>query len=96
MYPGCNQRTYLVTLDDEFQVFNFIEEAPVRQSFPNTRCLTPQAAHVLRRVLVDGSIPRNLSDEGIKLCYEMGWLHAEPIDEAGWNVVCVSEPLHAK
>lgn len=87
----------LSTLDDESQAFEFITQSPVYRSFPEGRALTPQAADVLRTVLVDGSILRDLSNEGIKLCYEMGWLHAEPTDRQGQEVVCVfPTPLHAK
>src|SRR2546430_11346135 len=39
------------------------------------------AIKVLRKVLQDGSIPLDRNDLGILRCYEMGWIHSEPIDK---------------
>jgi len=74
-----------------------LQESPVQRSFPSDRKLTVEAANVLREVLQHGSIPRELDDPGIRLCYEEGWVHSEATDRFANNVVCVlPSRLHEK
>ena len=84
-------------MDDESKVFNMLREYPVQRSFPSAKKLTAEAANVLRKVLLDGSIPRNLEDKGIRLCYEEGWVHSEATDPNAEDIVCVlPSKLHEK
>jgi len=74
-----------------------LQEYPVQRSFPPAAKLTFKAADVLRKVLLDGSIPRNLEDEGLCLCYEEGWVHSEARDIGAEDIVCVlPSKLHEK
>ncbi|OXV07126.1 hypothetical protein Egran_05109 [Elaphomyces granulatus] len=42
-------------------------------------------------------VARDLNNEGIKLCYQNGWLHSEPVDYRALDIVCVFPTrLHAK
>jgi hypothetical protein len=83
-------------LSDEEASFGYLQQTSVQRSFPRKLKLTPEAVEVLRRVLVEHSIPCDLDDPGIKLCYLNGWLHAEAIDSLGNEIVCVlPSPLHA-
>jgi hypothetical protein len=82
----------LKLLDDEKRSFRYLREAPIQHSFPTTSKLTPSTADVLRKVLKDGSIPRDLEDEGIRHCYR----HSEMLDDETDEVVCVFPTrLHA-
>jgi len=74
-----------------------LREYPVQRSFPSSQKLTVEAADVLRKVLQDGSIPRQLEDPGVRLCYEEGWIHSEITDLDTEDVVCVlPSKLHEK
>ena len=74
-----------------------LQESPVQRSFPSDGKLTVEAANVLREVLQHGSIPRELNDPGIHLCYEEGWVHSEATDLFANNIVCVlPSRLHEK
>ena len=74
-----------------------LKEYPVQRSFPLRKKLTVEAADVLRKVLQHGSIPRQLEDPGIRLCYEEGWVHSETIDLDTEDTVCVlPSKLHEK
>ena len=84
-------------LDDEHRVFETLKACAVNRSFPEQRDLTPQACDVLRKVLVDGSIPYNFGDPGFNDCYEMGWIHSEATDTDAAEIVCVlPSKLHEK
>lgn len=84
-------------LDDEHHVFEVLKMCAVNRSFPEQRDLTPQACDVLRKVLVDGSIPYNFGDPGFNDCYEMGWIHSEATDTDAAEIVCVlPSKLHEK
>ncbi|KAN0067025.1 hypothetical protein V8E54_014949 [Elaphomyces granulatus] len=50
--------------------------------------LKQQPAGNLREVLVNGSIVQDLDNEGIRICYEIGWLHSEPLDFKAHNIAC--------
>ena len=74
-----------------------LQGSPVQRSFPLDGKLTVEAANVLREVLQHGSIPCDLNDLGIRLCYEEGWVHSEATDDYATNVVCVlPSKLHEK
>ena len=84
-------------LDDEHRVFETLKACAVNRSFPRRRDITPQARDVLRKVLVDGSIPYNFGDPGFNDCYEMGWIHSEATDTDASEIVCVlPSKLHEK
>jgi len=88
------------SLDDESCVFRRLEHSPVFRSFPSAKHLTVSAANVLRKVLQDGIVSCNLQDAGIKLCYEMGWLHSDHTEASSLqnpDVVCfLPSKLHEK
>lgn len=87
----------IATLDNEDEAFRFLAQTPVQRSFVNRRTLTHKAADVLREVLANGHIPRDLENEGIRTCYEQGWLHSEPLDFDAMEIICVFPTrLHAK
>lgn len=87
----------LKALNDEPTLFDVVASSAVGRSFPRRNLLTPTAAEILRRVLEFGSVPRNLEDEGLNLCYKMGWLHSEPLDTDGAEILCVfPSKLHEK
>lgn len=65
------------SFSDESRVFRDLRRTAVFASFPLPHLLTASAVKVLRRVLEDGSVPFNLQDDGIRLCYENGWLHSD-------------------
>lgn len=85
------------TLNDEEESFRYFAQTGFQRSFVDLRRLTPAAGNVLREVLVIQRIPRDLDNEGIRLCYENGWLHSEPLDFRADQIVCVFPTrLHAK
>ena len=74
-------------LNDDENVFNMLACSPFCRSFP--RGVSLEAAEVLRRVLVERRIPRNLADVRIKQCFERGWLPSEATDPyTGEDIVC--------
>ena len=84
-------------LRDEHTVFEALLPFGISRSFPHKNRLTSDAADALRKVLEVGSISRNLDNDGISLCYSMGWLHAEPLDPEAADVVCIfPTKLHEK
>lgn len=84
-------------LSDEYTVFETLRLFAVSRSFPRGDLLTPDAADILRKVLEDGSIPRDLNNDAIVLCYSMGWLHTEPLDADAAKIVCIfPSKLHEK
>lgn len=85
------------SLDDERTVFLSIRSGPVFRSFPSQEHLTTPAARCLQEVLQKKFVPCNLKDEGLRLCYEMGWIHSDVIDENGSEIVCfLPSKLHEK
>ena len=64
-------------LADDAKVFKSIKGTLVSRSFPQTN-LTPQAKVVLCKILEDGYVPFDKTDEGdagLRSCYENGWIH---------------------
>lgn len=88
----------LTLLDDEEKSFDYLRRtSSVGRSFVSRSHLTPSVVNALCEVLKNGSIRRNLEDEGIRQCYQMGWLHSEPLDYVCDEIVCVFPTrLHAK
>ncbi|QKX57279.1 uncharacterized protein TRUGW13939_04390 [Talaromyces rugulosus] len=85
------------TLEDKNKAFAFLEQTPVQRSFVDLKNLNPHAANTLRKVLIEGSMPRDLDNEGVRICYERGWLHTEPLDVQANEIICVlPTKLHAK
>ena len=85
--------------DRKSEAFGYLLYSPAFRSFPSRRCqrLSSLAVRALRRALAEGNIPRDLSDEGIRICYEEGWLHSEALDHEATEVVCfLPTKLHAK
>ena len=87
---------FVGALDDEEKVFRLLEQSPVWRGFPVKNILY-EAASVLRRVLTERCIPRDLTDVGIKECFQMGWLRSEATNYEAADIVCFyPSPLHYK
>lgn len=85
------------SLDDEGAVFLGIRSGPVFRSFPSKEYLTTPATKCLQEVLQKKFVPCNLEDEGLRLCYEMGWIHSDATDEDRSGIVCfLPSKLHEK
>jgi hypothetical protein len=85
------------TLAKKDEAFAFLEQTPVHRSFVNLQKLMPRAANILRKVLIEGNVPRDLNDEGVRTCYEQGWLHTEALDSKAIKIICILPTnLHAK
>ena len=84
-------------LADDHKVFSDLKTRVINRSFPNNdpRWLTPGAVNILKRALVDGSVPFDESDEGINICYYMGWIHRTSLLD-GTDVVVLPSRLHEK
>ena len=82
-------RLIVDTLWNDSEVFRMMISHPIYESFPTSWKVTPEAANVLMNVLFYHSIPWDLTNPGIRLCHEKGWLHAEELDPEGEEVVCV-------
>ncbi|KAL4783696.1 hypothetical protein BJX76DRAFT_357720 [Aspergillus varians] len=65
------------SLEDHARVFRTFESFAVFRSFPVSDALTMPVVRTLRRCLEHGTIPCDLNDEGVKRCYELGWLHSD-------------------
>ncbi|PKY00574.1 hypothetical protein P168DRAFT_293437 [Aspergillus campestris IBT 28561] len=91
-------KDHIITmLDDEEESFRILGQSVVKRSFVDRRRLSHHAADTLREVLKNGSVQRDLSNDGIRNCYESGWLHSEPLDADASSIVCVFPTrLHAK
>ncbi|KAJ5567321.1 hypothetical protein N7535_006627 [Penicillium sp. DV-2018c] len=64
-------------LDDQ-EAMQWVWLSSLKPSLPNE--LSEHVVFTLRKVLAEGWIAFDLEDEGIKTCYERGWLHSEPRD----------------
>jgi hypothetical protein len=72
-------------LDDDAAVFSTLQAYPVYRSFPLQDYLTCSAVGVLREVLQYGSVRFDHNDEGMKLCFENGWVQVDAMDQTGAN-----------
>jgi hypothetical protein len=87
----------VLALNDEEKSFGYFMHKSLRRSLPNRKDLPTAAVDILREVLTNQQIPRDLNREGVKLCYERGWLHSEPLDSDAKKIVCIfPSKLHAK
>jgi hypothetical protein len=84
-------------LGDDNKVFENIS-GPVWRSFPLRERLTPKAQETLYQVLEDGYIEFDESVDGIRFCYENGWIH-RVVQEIGGqlhNIGILQTRLHEK
>ena len=87
----------LACLDDEQKAFKHMSIGPVQRSFVNRNILTNEAADILREVLFNGNIKKQLDRPGVRQCYTEGWLHSEALDHEGLEVILVFPTrIHAK
>ncbi|KAJ5893262.1 hypothetical protein N7495_004953 [Penicillium taxi] len=85
------------SLDNEEKAFQLLMSENIRRSFPRRGKVTTEAVEILRKTLSDGSVTKDLANPGVKQCYENGWLHSEPKDFDGDEILCVFPTrLHAK
>jgi len=93
-----SQQDHIVDLlDDEEKSFRYLSNNSVKRSFVDVRRATVEAVAALKATIIKGSIPRDLTDAGIRTCYENGWLHSEPLDRDAANLICVYPTrLHLK
>lgn len=84
-------------LADDHKVFSDLKGRVINRSFPDNhpKRLTPGAANTLKRALVDGFVPFDESDEGINICYYMGWLHRAALLD-GTDIAVLPSRIHEK
>lgn len=68
-------------LADDSKVFSSLIGTVVSRSFPSGEAFTPEAANTLRKVLEDGHILFDQSVNGIRRCYENGWIHRATLSD---------------
>jgi hypothetical protein len=84
-------------LDDDTAVFSTLRDYPVYRSFPVQKFLTPPAVGVLSKALQYGCVRFDREDDGMKLCFEKGWVHVDIIDPPSVNEWCfLPSRLHEK
>jgi hypothetical protein len=87
---------------DDNQVFKCLGKAVVSRSFPYQDKLTVEARNTLSKVLEDGYILFDESDDGIRSCYEYGWIHRaimrEESEDSQWwcHIGVLPSRLHEK
>ncbi|KAL2821050.1 hypothetical protein BJX63DRAFT_418092 [Aspergillus granulosus] len=81
----------------EKDVWTFLKEADVYRSFPKHTQMIPETREILAKVLEQGSIAYNKTDEHMKTCYQSGWLHKTLKNDDDDTEVCVlASRLHEK
>ncbi|EAW20587.1 uncharacterized protein NFIA_030190 [Aspergillus fischeri NRRL 181] len=94
---AVTQEHIMSLLEDEDRLFQHLKDTLVQRSFIKWRDLTVEAADILREVLANGSVSQDLTNNGIRICYEKGWLHTEPLSWDDKDIRCVFPThLHAK
>jgi hypothetical protein len=84
-------------LDDDATVFSTLAAYPVSRSFPEQDTLTLLAVDILSKVLQYGIVPFDRNDEGMRLCFEKGWVHVDAVDIWGSFQWCfIPSRLHEK
>jgi hypothetical protein len=76
--PAITKQDVVQALADDAKVFKSIKGTLVSRSFPFQTNLTPQAKVVLCKILEDGYVSFDKTDEGdagLRSCYENGWIH---------------------
>ncbi|WEW54602.1 hypothetical protein PRK78_000022 [Emydomyces testavorans] len=76
------------SLEDEPKVIASLVGSSFGRSLPSRKCLTNPTIKTLRTAQENGFVELDLQDEGIEICYQNGWLHAEE-DKITGRVVCV-------
>jgi hypothetical protein len=85
------------TLDQNEQAFNYLKQTTMWRSFVSEKNLPQPTARILRKVLAEGSVPWDLGDDSMKICYKKGWLHTEALHTGGGHIICVlPTKLHTK
>lgn len=99
---AITRRDVVEVLAKDHEVFKNIKGTPVGRSFPFQTKLTSQAKDVLCRILEEGSVPFDISDEpdpGLRVCYKNGWIHRALCDvenEQKGYVAVLTSRLHEK
>jgi guanyl-specific ribonuclease Sa len=86
-------------LIDDAAVFSSLTqpESPVHRSFPVQAELTVPAMKVLSAIRRDGRVPFIYKDDGIRLCFQEGWIHVEVEEENPSSLICfLPSRLHEK
>jgi hypothetical protein len=86
-------------LIDDAAVFSSLAqlEYPVYRSFPVQATLTVPAMKVLSTIRRDGSVPFKYDDDGMRLCFQKGWIHVDVEDENPSSLICfLPSRLHEK
>lgn len=92
------------SLKDEKTVFEKLMSSAVGRSFPlkTSKFFTTDAVKILRKVLEDGYVPFDETNEGIQNCYQMGWIHRSLLrdgtqqDSIHLNIGVLPSRLHEK
>lgn len=86
-------------LADDSKVFSSLAGTVVSRSFPFGDKITPEAKDTLGRVLEDGYILFDELVDGIRHCYENGWIHRALVPEypGQWHTIGIlPSRLHEK
>ena len=87
------------TLMDDAAIFKSLiqPEYPVHRSFPVQGKLTTPAKNILSMIRRDGSAPFKYNDDGMRLCFQEGWIHVDIKDENPSSLICfLPSRLHKK
>ncbi|KAK9237143.1 hypothetical protein V1525DRAFT_404725 [Lipomyces kononenkoae] len=97
--PTITENSVIQALADDNKVFSSLQGTAVSRSFPFGDGFTVEAANTLRQALEDGYIPFNESVDGIRCCYENGWIHRAVLrdsNEQQKSVGVLPSRLHEK
>jgi hypothetical protein len=98
--PTITESCVIQALADDNQVFNsLVGKTVVSRSFPSPEKLTVEIKNTLSKVLEDGYILFDELDNGIRSCYEHGWIHrAITMESTKWwrNICVLPSRLHEK
>jgi hypothetical protein len=73
--PIITENNVIQALEDDNKVFRSLNGTVVSRSFPFGDRVTTEAANTLIKVLEDGYVLFDESVNGIRCCYENGWVH---------------------
>jgi hypothetical protein len=79
--PIITESCVIQALADDNKVFNSLRRTVVSRSFPIQGRLTVEAKNILSKVLEDGYILFDESVDGIRCCYENGWIQRALLEE---------------
>jgi hypothetical protein len=85
-------------------VFEKLMSSAVGRSFPSktSKFFTTDTVEILKKVLEDGYVPFDETNEGIQNCYQMGWIHRSLLsdgtqqDSVHLNIGVLPSRLHEK